>query len=411
MRRGWLAGWMLLLAAGVALSCGSRTAVLGDVGADSGTSSGGSSGGSSGIAAPDSGACSAGQALCGGACVDEQTDPAHCGGCGIVCAGTCALGRCLVTLASQVSASSIAVDDTAVYWTTMNGTVMKVPVGGGAAGTLASGQDQPAAVVVDGTSVYWLTSDAFDDSAITKVPRTGGATPVTLITYGNEFSPTPGLAVDTAWVYWTDFVSGNPVPGQLAGARVRRMPSSGGPAQTLVEGLSLAPTGLAVDATSVYWAGSPGSPTNFTNVLLKVPLQGGTPATLATYQSWASAMVAALPLPVVAGQTARDVYWIASPPMPNSATQPPTNLLSAPATGGSPSTLAISANSVALDSTTLYWTTDGSVMSAPLTGGTPVTLAAVGGGEIAVDATSVYWLAEPSAGPMGTNAILKLTPK
>jgi Bacterial Ig-like domain (group 3)/Stigma-specific protein, Stig1 len=43
-------------------------------------------------------ACTAPHSLCSGVCVDEQTDPNNCGGCGIVCSSgqTCASGACTV---------------------------------------------------------------------------------------------------------------------------------------------------------------------------------------------------------------------------------------------------------------------------------------------------------------------------
>ncbi len=285
------------------------------------------------------------------------------------------------------------------------GDVMSVPVGGGPPTVLASGLPGPSSVAVDGKSVYWIAALLQGASAVMKLPA-GGGTPVTLVS--NE-TPIASLAVDATSVYWTDSVGGaNAYPGHALGGRVSRMPSGGGAEQVLVDGSPLAPGGVAVDATSAYWLGSPGSPTNFTNVLQKVPLHGGAAVTLATYQAWgAGPAVAAVPLPVVAGQTARNVYWIAQPPCPSCtrpSSQPPSNLLSVPATGGSTSTLTTGANGVAVDSNTLYWTTGGTVMSLPTSGGTPITLANVGGGAgIAVDAASVYWI--------GPSAIMRLTPK
>jgi hypothetical protein len=57
----------------------------------------------------------------------------------------------------QVSPRHIAVDSTSAYWTTST-TVMKVPLGGGTLTTLASGQTNPQAIAVDSTSVYWTTA-------------------------------------------------------------------------------------------------------------------------------------------------------------------------------------------------------------------------------------------------------------
>jgi hypothetical protein len=41
-------------------------------------------------------ACGGGKLLCGGACVDGQSDPGHCGSCGVACAAgqTCRAGVC-----------------------------------------------------------------------------------------------------------------------------------------------------------------------------------------------------------------------------------------------------------------------------------------------------------------------------
>jgi hypothetical protein len=47
-----------------------------------------------------------------------------------------------------------------VYWTNYgDGTVVKVPLGGGAPIVLASGQDSPASIAVDATSVTWVNED------------------------------------------------------------------------------------------------------------------------------------------------------------------------------------------------------------------------------------------------------------
>ena len=150
------------------------------------------------------------------------------------------------------------------------------------------------------------------------------------------------------------------------------------------------PQGIAVDATNVYWTNS----TTTSNSVVKVPLNGGTPTTLASVQGSSSdsgtSFVASVGSGIAVNATV--VVWTIGDAVFDM-------LLS----GGAPTPL-VSDNgnepfAIAVDATNVYWVGDGKVMKAPLGGGAATTLFAAAAntqapfGGIAVDATSVYWTA------------------
>jgi hypothetical protein len=77
---------------------------------------------------------------------------------------------------AQNNPSQVAVDGSFVYWTTegtsaasyMDGTVMKVPIGGGQVYQLAGSQAHPRGIAVDGTNVYWTN---MGDGTVMKRPK------------------------------------------------------------------------------------------------------------------------------------------------------------------------------------------------------------------------------------------------
>ncbi len=165
-----------------------------------------------------------------------------------------------------------------------------------------------------------------------------------------------GIALDATSVYWTNICSGT----------VMKVALNGGPAVMLASAQS-SPTGIAVDANSVYWTAA--------NKVVKVPLAGGTPVTLA--QEGGNRGIAV---------DANSVYWSTA-----------TSILRMPLAGGASVPLATGQDSpraLTVDGASVYWTNqDGVVMKVPLSGGIPVTLASGGRDPrgIAVDANSVYW--------------------
>jgi hypothetical protein len=107
-----------------------------------------------------------------------------------------------VTLAPTKVAFGVALDATNVYWADAgDGTVRKVPIGGGAVKVLASGLSGPTNLAVDATTVYVTTGTqgGNGDGSIVKFPIEGGNA-TTLVAHENNPS---GIAVDETSVYWT----------------------------------------------------------------------------------------------------------------------------------------------------------------------------------------------------------------
>jgi hypothetical protein len=307
--------------------------------------------------APSAGSTEGGATTCG----DTQFDAANCGACGVRCKGDCQSGRCVVTFASGLpQAGCVAVDRESVYWVTglegpdFHGTVQKAPLDGGPVTTLAEGNGfpWPCHIAVDRANVYWGGADA---TGVRKVALGGGA--ITTIVAGESASG--GLAVDATSVYFADLYDG-----------VFKAPLGGGPIQTLA---MFGGTDLAIDAQHVYWTTRTGAQSSD---VMSATLDGGAVETLASSLQLAEALAVDARDVYVAEYDGGDVKAI---PIGGGPTRTVTSDLFIPSV-------------IAIDDENVYTDRLGSVERAPKAGGTRTELALdTHVFSIAVDASSVYW--------------------
>jgi len=274
----------------------------------------------------------------------------------------------LAAAASGEDFGAIAVDGSNVYWVepTNPGAVFSVPIAGGARTTLATQQAQPNSIALANDSVYF-TCFQF---GILSVPL-GGGVPVTV---GRVLTPT-SVAADSANVYFTS--------GDAVGA----VPfDAGGVAHSLVQMPPDLANNIAIDSTSIYWTSGPGT---VGGSLLKTALDGGPVTTLVSG--------ACVPSYVTIHGSA--AYYLACD-----------KVLSVPLSGGTPTSLASTANAsaqgIAADDTNVYWSeqpngTGGQcavIMKAPIGGGASTTLLVTQlyPNALATDGTNLYW-----SGPAG----------
>jgi len=251
-------------------------------------------------------------------------------------------GGTVTTLATGLNTpwtGGIKTDATNVYWVdggtntgvvyNKDGDLKAVAKSGSSVLTLATGLDGPDSVAVDADSVYWLETGDYvsgswntNSGAINKVPKGGGT--VTPLVTSHSFGYA-SIAVDGSSLYWAGYADGT----------VSSIGKAGGTVTQLTSGSY--PTSMVVDAVNIYWVN------NGDGSIHKMSKSGSADTILASGPSWATG-----PLAV----DATNVYWFES-----GAT-----LQTIPIAGGTVTTLATGLHEAAYivaDSTGVYWTERG----------------------------------------------------
>ncbi len=165
---------------------------------------------------------------CGGKCVDVTTDKSNCGACGKTCANGCVAGLC-------------------------------------EADVLVDSRNAPHAIVLDQSQIFFGESSSVQVSVIDKDGKN-----LQVVT-GQAVYP-EGLAIDTAFVYWTNLSNLVGVVGQA--------PKIGGNSVILGKSLPL-PSSLAFDGSGMLYVatGTPNKapnclPTSYASSVLRCPTTG-----------------------------------------------------------------------------------------------------------------------------------------
>jgi hypothetical protein len=218
--------------------------------------------------------------------VDANRAPVHVGSCYLAVGGgnvawveydisgpsiwTCPTAGCTgeprVVTGNAVTPSSLAVDESHVYWTsTVDTAVYRHPISGaGALETIALNQPLAENIALSGSHVYWTTRGQHD-RAIRRVAKQGGEEASTL---AKGQVDRRALSVDSEFVYWANF--------DAAGS-IQRCPLSGCTGEpTVLVGNQNLPGALAADGKSLFWTTAIGAldSSPLRAAVLRCPIEG-----------------------------------------------------------------------------------------------------------------------------------------
>jgi hypothetical protein len=177
---------------------------------------------------------------------------------------------------SDANSSVMVLADGSAYWSELGtiagccytggtGAIKRVPLGGGAVGTVLAGLDLPGSVSVAGANLAWTEAWRLGRAA-----TTGGAATTIASGIAHDMAR---IAADATSLYVLD------------GDYVKKLPLTGGQAQKLaytnggiLDDLSLKVQDIATDGTSVYWTATNGP---FVPAVRKVANTGGPVTTVA----------------------------------------------------------------------------------------------------------------------------------
>ena len=138
--------------------------------------------------------CNAGLVSCGAACVNEETDAANCGACGVVCAGACSAGTCVTLVTTTADSGPGSLRD-AVASVPPGGTIAFAPSLAGRTITVLSPISVGGTMTIRGPGASTLTISGGGARQIFSIAA-GGPVGFSGLTFANGNAPGNGGAID-----------------------------------------------------------------------------------------------------------------------------------------------------------------------------------------------------------------------